>query len=121
MKRYFKNLWLALTGANPYSDELQDAKDKLNKAADNVQALHEQLYAAMDNWNNSAVNAEELKKKLEAEKRTVHDFEVLVENLRERINEKDTLMERMKQDYQQRIAQYTQEIEELQEKSQSNQ
>ncbi len=114
MKRYFTILWLALTGCNPFRKELDEKNSQLEKAAENVQALHEQLYAAMDNWNNSAVNAEELKKKLEAEKHTVHDFEVLVENLRERINEKDTLMERMKQDYQQRIAQYTQEIAELQ-------
>ncbi len=99
MKRYFKNLWLALTGANPYSDELQDAKEKLDKAADNVSALQNQLYAALEKWEQYAKKTD--------------DYEVLIENLRERIKEKDTLMERMKEDYQKRIEQYTKKIDEL--------
>ncbi len=102
MKRYVKNLWLALTGANPYSDELQDAKDKLNKAADNLSAMRNQLYAALEKWEQSV-------------KRT-DDYEALIENLRERIKEKDTLMERMKEDYQKRIDQYTKKIDELSKK-----
>lgn len=102
MKRYVKNLWLALTGANPYSDELQDAKDKLNKAADNLSAMRNQLYAALEKWEQSV-------------KRT-DDYEALIENLREHIKEKDTLMERMKEDYQKRIDQYTKKIDELSKK-----
>ncbi len=96
MKRYVKNLWLALTGANPYSDELQDAKDKLNKAEDNLSAMQNQLYAALKKWEQSA--------------KRIDDYEALIENLRERIKEKDTLMERMKEDYQKRIDQYTKKI-----------
>lgn len=102
MKRYVKNLWLALTGANPYSDELQDAKDKLNKAADNLSAMQNQLYAALEKWEQSA--------------KRIDDYEALIENLHERINEKDTLMERMKEDYQKRIDQYTKKIDELSKK-----
>lgn len=100
MKRYFKNLWMALTGSDPFRDELEEKNSQLENAAENVQSLQDQLYAALNKWNESAKMA--------------HDYEVLIENFRERINEKDTLMERMKKDYQQRIEQYTHKIEELQ-------
>ena len=121
MKRYFKNLWMALTGSDPFRDELEEKNSQLENAAENVQALQDQLYAALDKWEQSVLMAEksskafeEVSEKLASERQMVHDLEVLIENLRERINEKDTLMERMKQDYQQRITQYTQKIEELQ-------
>ena len=121
MKRYFKNLWMALTGCDPFRDELEEKNSQLENAAENVQALQDQLYAALDKWEQSVLMAEksskafeEVSEKLASERQMVHDLEVLIENLRERINEKDTLMERMKQDYQQRITQYTQKIEELQ-------
>lgn len=121
MKRYFKNLWMALTGCDPFRDELEEKNSRLEKAAENVQSLQDQLYAALNKWNESAKMAEESSKafeevseKLASERQRVHDYEVLIENLRERINEKDTLMDRMKKDYQQRIEQYTHKIEELQ-------
>ena len=121
MKRYFKNLWMALTGCDPFRDELEEKNSRLEKAAENVQSLQDQLYAALNKWNESAKMAEESSKafeevseKLASERQMVHDYEVLIENLRQRINEKDTLMDRMKKDYQQRIEQYTHKIEELQ-------
>ena len=61
-----------------------------------------------------AAQFEEVSEKLASERQRVHDYEVLIENFRERISEKDTLMDRMKKDYQQRIEQYTKEIEDLQ-------
>ena len=73
MKRYFNNLWMALIGSDPFRDELQDAKDKLNKAADNLSAMQNQLYAALEKWEQSA--------------KRIDDYEALIENLRERIKE----------------------------------
>ncbi len=121
MKRYFTTLWFALTGRNPFRKELDEKSSRLEKEAENVRSLQDQLNSALNYWNEAAKMAEDSRKALsekseylEAERRRVLDLELLVENLRERVNEKDTLMGRMKQDYQQRIAQYMQEIEELQ-------
>lgn len=102
MKRYFKNLWMALTGCDPFRDELEEKNSQLENAADNLSAMQNQLYAALEKWEQSA--------------KRIDDYEALIENLRERIKEKDTLMERMKEDYQKRIDQYTKKIDELSKK-----
>ena len=121
MKRYITILWLALTGRNPFLMELDEKMSQLEKADEHISSLNDMYYKALQKWEESARMAEESSKafeevseKLASERQRVHDYEVLIENFRERISEKDTLMDRMKKDYQQRIEQYTKEIEDLQ-------
>ena len=99
MKRYLKNLMAALCGRNPYNTELDELTDHYEKAAANVQELQEMYYNSLD---------------MQARiKEQVDGYQTLTENLRERIGEKDELMERMKKEYQQRIEAYNKEIDRL--------
>lgn len=108
MKQYFKNLVLAICGRDPFAEEVADLKEKLEKAGENVSGLNEMYYSALEKWE-------------AAEKRAASQQQ-LVENLRERIRDKDAeleeqgrafrqRMEQTRQDCDKRIATYAQEIE----------
>lgn len=110
MKRYLKNLLSAMLGNNPYEAERDDLTAKLEKADENVRGLNELYYNVLEKW--------------ETERKQVASLQQLVENLRERIKDKDAAIdqqqrdyrertERMKQEYQQRIAQYNTEVDAL--------
>ena len=68
MKRYLKNLLAALLGNNPYQAELE-------KADENVKQLRDMYFAACEKW--------------EQNDKKVASLQQLVENLRERIKDKD--------------------------------
>lgn len=129
VKRYLKNLMKALFGLDPYREELEEAKQQLEKSAENLSAMQDQYYKALDNWGETqkaleesdATNKKLLQRIGTIEKRAASS-QVLVENLRERIKEKDAEMEaagevfrerteHMKQDYQKRIDDYNQLID----------
>lgn len=101
MKRYFTNLLIALFNRNPYEVELEETKEKYEKTAQRVHAL-DKLRA-------------DLESRMDAMSRNMPSFK-LVEVLRQHLREKDDLMHRMKEDYQQRIDKYSAKIEELQSK-----
>lgn len=88
MKKYLKNLLIALLGRNPYREELDGLKEKLEKAGENVEVMHGMYYSAVERWT-------------EADKQ-VKSLQALVENLRERIREKDQMIEEMEQEYRER-------------------
>jgi len=73
MKRYIRNLLIALRGRNPYQEELDGLKEKYEKAGENVRSLRGMYYGAVERLN-------------EADKE-VKQLQVLTENLRERIKE----------------------------------
>lgn len=111
MKRYIKNLWFAVTGSNPYQQELDEKDSQYNRTVENFTALQQQYFNALEKWEQAEKNACSLQQ--------------LVENLRQRIKEKDAemesagrefhdRMERMKADYQKRIDEYNLKIEEMQ-------
>jgi hypothetical protein len=75
MKRYLKNLLAALLGNNPYQAERDDLAAKLEKAGDNYRGLNELYYKMVERWD--------------AERKQVTSLQQLVENLRERIKDKD--------------------------------
>lgn len=110
IKRYLKNLVKAFCGRDPYREELDETKEKLEKSAENMTAMKGQLYSALEKWEQAVKMSEESNSQLESR-------EKLIENLRERINEKDEelkqqgndfreRMERMKGDYQKRLDEY---------------
>ena len=82
IKRYLKNLVNAFLGRDPYREELEETKEKLEKSAENMKAMQDQLYSALDKWNEVVKTSEDLSRQVESR-------EKLIENLRERINEKD--------------------------------
>jgi len=75
MKRYLKNLLAALLGNNPYEAERDELAAQLEKAGENVRGLQELYYNMVERW--------------EAERKQLASLQQLVENLRERINDKD--------------------------------
>lgn len=78
MKRYLKNLFAALLGNNPYQAERDELAAKLEKAAENVGRLHDMYCAACEQWEQIDKQAASLQR--------------LVENLRERIKDKDAVI-----------------------------
>lgn len=129
MKRYLKNLWGALCGSDPFRTQLAEAREQLEKAAENISSLQDQLYAALNHWDGCQMKLEEANKALEAATETaackqLKSMQRLVENLRQRIKEKDAeiedagrefheRMEQTKADYQKRIDEYNEEIDKL--------
>lgn len=136
MKRYIKNLVLAVCGRNPFAEEVADLKEKLEKAGENVRGLQDQLYAALEKWNEaqqllfeSGRMVGERDKWLAEKDRQAASQQQLVENLRERIRDKDAeleeqgrafreRLEQTRREYDGRIATYAEEIARLKEKKQ---
>lgn len=137
MKHYIKNLVLAICGRNPFAEEVEDMKEKLEKAGENVRGLQDQLYTALEKWNEaqqllfeSGRMVGERDKWLAEKDRQMASQQQLVENLRERIRDKDAeleeqgrafrqSMEPTRQDCDKRIATYAHEIERLQKRQEN--
>ena len=89
MKRYFKNLLSALLGNNPYEAERDDLAAKLEKAGENVRSLQDQLYATLEQWESAKRLLRQDIELLAKRDKQVTSLQQLVENLRERIADKD--------------------------------
>ena len=81
MKRYFKNLLSALLGNNPYQAERDELAEKLAKAGENIHGLNELYYNVLEKWEQSD--------------KQVASLQQLVENLRDRIADKDAVIEQL--------------------------
>ena len=110
MKRYLRNLLMAIIGRNPYQVELDELTEHYEKTAERVMRLEEMHLT--------------LQMKLKETFKWVSDYQALVENLRKRLSDKDAeledarkeynmWMQRQKADYQQRIDEYNAKIDEL--------
>lgn len=93
MRRYFRNLLSALLGNNPYQEERDELRRQMEQAAENVRDMNELYYTVLEKWA--------------ANKRQLASLQQLVENLRERIKDKDDA-----------IAQYIVEVNALKGESQ---
>lgn len=78
MKRYFKNLWLALIGRNPYQLELERIREDFSQTKAKVRDLNELYY--------------ELRSKMLTSENQINDYQVLIENLRRRLVDKDDVI-----------------------------
>lgn len=81
MRRYLKNILSALLGNNPYEAERDDLAAKLEQAGENYRGLNELYYNVLEKW--------------EAERRQIASLQQLVENLRERIKDKDAVIKQL--------------------------
>lgn len=109
MKRYFKNLFIALCGNNPYQMELDRVREEYEKTAEKVAQL-EDLY-----WTFKEL-------KVDVDKQMA-SYQTLVENLRQRLKEKDEQIAQLKlsrqrlvNEHQKQVAAYSETIAKLQEK-----
>lgn len=78
MKRYFKNLWLALMGRNSYQLELERVRGDFSQTEAKVRDLNELYY--------------ELRSKMQTSESQINDYQVLIENLRRRLADKDDVI-----------------------------
>lgn len=78
MKRYLKNLLSALLGNNPYEAERDELATKLEKAGENYHQLNDLYYNMVERW--------------EAKQKQIASLQQLVENLRERIRDKEAVI-----------------------------
>lgn len=85
MRQYFRNLLQILQGKNPYQAERDDLEEKLRQAGENVRGLNNLYYKALEKWENERKKAASLLQ--------------LVENLRERISDKDAIIEEQWREY----------------------
>ena len=81
MKRYFKNLLSALLGNNPYQAERDELAEKLAKAGENIRGLNELYCNVLEKWEQSD--------------KQVASLQQLVENLRDRIADKDAVIDQL--------------------------
>ncbi len=84
MKRYLKNLALVLLGRNPYEAERDELRRQMEQAAENVERLRDMYCAACEKW--------------EQGDKQVTSLQQLVENLRERIKDKDAAIEQLQKE-----------------------
>ena len=99
IRRYFVTLAAAVIGRNPFIDELEEIRDHYEKTADNVRRISEMYDSCAE--------------RMEQDAEMIRSLQVLVENLRQRLAEKDALLTRTKEDYQKRIEAYNAEIDRL--------
>lgn len=85
VKRYVKNLLLALLGNNPYQMEMDEARNHLEKAAEDLKAAQDMCYATMERWNES--------------QKQLTQMQQLVETLRDHLSDKDEQIEQLRRKY----------------------
>lgn len=89
IKRYFACLWMALTGRNPYADDSEEVCKKLEE----LQQLKESYCAALDRWEEANKKVGELSQSNTHLTAQVNDLRNLVEKLRERIRDKERIID----------------------------
>lgn len=99
IKQYLTNVARALLGVDYRQAELDEVREMYNKSSAYVKTL-EDAYS-------------KIVAKMDATDRLFASLQMLIENLRSRLNEKDDLMARMKEDYQSRINVYSAKIDAL--------
>lgn len=96
---YFRNLWRTASGRNPFKEDLDKLQRQCNSTEEDMLSLKKLYCASIDN----------LDKEIELRR----SLQTLVENLRQRLAEKDTILKQTKKSYQDRILAYNEEIDKL--------
>lgn len=89
MRRYFKNLLMALLGRNPYQMELYEVRYNYGVVEEHVRILNDMYYKAVE--------------KMVKTEKWITDYQTIVENLRERIKEKEAELESQDQSWRDRM------------------
>lgn len=103
MKRYLTNLWRATIGANPFREEVDKVKKDYEESVEKLTALQNVYCDLIEKWEYCDGQLKSAGKKIATLSKKVRDYERLIENLRERLAEKSSLIERIEADYQERI------------------
>ena len=90
-KSYFRHLFIALFGRNPYRVELEQVTHEYELTAERVRHLDELRYT--------------LEQKMACANKRVHEFENLTENLRQHLTDKDIALDALTKEHRERMAQ----------------
>lgn len=93
----------AICGANPYRLELDKLKEDMEKAGANVRVLQDAYYSVQE-------KRDDLEKLLEDYAKQMNSLQTLVENYRERLKEKDAMIEDIRKDYQRQMENYVKRV-----------
>ena len=115
--QYLRIFFSALLGRNPFQEEIDKVKKELESVKEYRRILKLMYQVLLSKWVAEKEQSRKMRRENEKQQQQVKDLQVLVENLRERIREKDEeikqqgrefreRVERIKSDYQLRIEAY---------------
>ena len=110
MKDYLRNLMTALTGRNPYREDLDRLKEDYEKVVSNVEALTTMYDKALESKSKAENQLGEYDKLLKASEKELESYRTLTDNLRERGKEKDAMIEDIRREYHQQVKNYEQRL-----------
>lgn len=90
IRRYFRCLWMALIGRNPYTED----SDELCKKIEELEKLKENYCVTLDLWSEAGRKVSELSQGNAHLTAQVNDLRNLVEKLRERIRDKERIIDK---------------------------
>ena len=90
IRRYFRCLWMALIGRNPYIEDSEELWKKIGE----LEKLKENYCMALDRWEEASINASELSQSNVRLTAQVNNLRNLVEKLRERIRDKERIIDK---------------------------
>lgn len=103
LKRYFARLWVALQGKDPCPVELRKLREEHERNVDDLAEMRALYCACLEKM-------EEDGKKLKAAEGQVAGLQKLVENLRERLDEREHTIKSMNTRYQSRLIQLEEQL-----------
>ena len=111
--RYLRNLAAALLGREPHRKELDEVKEALSEAWEQVKELKAMYVKAVEQWCESNRLVTQMQEKLAKCEREKCSLQALTERLREHMSEQDALLGQLKKDWQRRMKEYNEEIDTL--------
>ena len=85
MKEYWKNLWNAIRGRNPYRAELDEVKAKYEKTAKDVSHLSVIYQKCIEQWNEAEVKASQVLTMADGLKQQLAERDQEIKRLRKQI------------------------------------
>lgn len=82
---YFRNLWAALTGQDPFQQDRARLEEWLAKCEANMRGLQDMYYSAVEQWRQKADENAKLVKE-------IGNYQALVETLRSTIRDKESVI-----------------------------
>lgn len=122
MMQYLRILFFALLGRNPFQKKIDEVNKELASVKEYRRILKLMYQVLLSKWNAEKELTKKLRRENGEQQQQIKDLQVLVENLRCRIKEKDEdikqqgrdfreRVERIKSDYQQRIDAYNKALD----------
>lgn len=122
MMQYLRILFFALLGRNPFQKKIDEVNKELASVKEYRRILKSMYQVLLSKWDAEKEQSKKMRRENEKQQQQIKDLQILVENLRGRVKEKDEdikqqgrdfreRVERIKSDYQQRIDAYNKALD----------